>query len=61
MWEISEGDTKFPLRYRISATIRSRVLGAQSVNVLEIFDASSLWFLYVRRCLRSEWHHNKCW
>ena len=54
VWEISEDGTH-SLRYKISATIRSRVSRAENVKVLDTLNTSSVKCLSVRRCLTSEW------
>ena len=53
VWETNEGDLRF-LYAMNSMPPRSRILGAQSVNVPKTLNASTLHFLCVRRCLRVE-------
>ena len=54
MWEFSEGDTKFLCTMKVVPLEDLGFSGARSVKVLEPLKASSLLFLSVARCLKSE-------
>ena len=53
MWKYREGNTKFSSWHEISAPRRPRAEEPE-VSVLETLNTSSLQFLSVRRCLKSE-------